>query len=320
LDVERFCPGYRMFLWSKDASPGWLQQHETNLIARFGNALAIIERPVRKRLLIEVASNSKRHTRWLVKKFGGRFEKLPRDWLKRLAREQKTKPLRIGRRLIILNVRGTRSTSLRAGSQLCRGSRHKGPSHIVIPAGRAFGTGEHATTGMSLRMLEQITRKMRSDWAAVDLGTGSGILALAAKRFGAGRVLGIDVDPMAISTARANARFNKIGGIDFRMVDVNVWRPTGKFDLIIANLFSELLTEILPRLAANLAHDGQVIISGVLRRQERELIQALGLNKIGVREVRRRGKWIAILAKHSTTSGRGGPSKPPGRLRSIAPT
>jgi ribosomal protein L11 methyltransferase len=281
-----------MWLWNKLVGPRWIKTNERTLRQYAGNALAIIQRPGRKRLLLEVASNSERHIRSLVDKFDGRFEKLPRDWLKRLAREQKAKPLRIGRRLIILNVGGTSGSRVRAG---LADSRHKGPSRIVIPAGRAFGTGEHATTGMSLRMLEQITRKMRPGWAAVDLGTGSGILALAAKRFGAGRVLGIDVDPIALSTAQANARLNKIDHIDFRMVDVNVWRPTGKFDLIIANLFSELLVKILPRLAANLAHDGQIIVSGVLRRQERELIRALRLNKISVTQVRRRGKWIAML-------------------------
>ena len=311
-----------MFLWSKDVSRGWLQQHETDLIARFGNALVIIERPGRKRLLLEVASNSKRHARSLVKKFGGRLEKLPRYWLKRVTQEQRAKPLRIGTRLVIDRLPSLRSGGFQTAGAiwispfLARGAKR--PVRLVIPAGRAFGTGEHATTGMSLRMLEQITRKMRPGWTAVDLGTGSGILALASKHFGAGRVLAIDVDPMAISTARANARFNKIGRIDFRVADVRKWRPTGKFNIIIANLFSELVIEILPRLAANLAHDGQVIVSGVLRRQEREMIQALRLNKIGVREVRRRGKWIAILAKHSTTLGRGGSSKPPGRLRSIA--
>jgi ribosomal protein L11 methyltransferase len=281
-----------MFLWSKDASPGWLQQHETDLIARFGNALAIIERPGHKRSRLEVACKSREQARELVNNFGGRLETLPRDWLKRVAQDQRAKPLRIGRRLIILNVGGTSVSRVRAG---LANSRHKGPSHIVIPAGRAFGTGEHVTTGMSLRILEQITRKMRPGWAAADLGTGSGILALAAKRFGAGRVLGIDVDPIALSTARANARLNKIDQIDFRMVDVNVWRPPGKFDLIIANLFSELLVKILPKLVANLTQDGQLIVSGVLRRQERELIEVLRLNKIGVGEVRRRGKWIALL-------------------------
>ena len=307
-----------MFLWSKDASPGWLQQHETNLIARFGNALAIIERPSHKRSRLEVACKSREQARELVNNFGGRLETLPRDWLKRVAQDQRAKPLRIGTRLVIDRLPSSRSGGF-SGS--CRtgaiwrssflGGRAKRPVYLVIPAGRAFGTGEHATTGMSLRMLEQITRKMRPGWAAVDLGTGSGILALASKRFGAGRVLAIDVDPTAISTARANARFNKLGGIDFRVADVRKWRPTVKFNIIIANLFSELLIDILPRLAANLAHDGQLIVSGVLRKQKRELIQALRLNKISVGEVRRRGKWIAILAKHSTTSGRGGSSKAP---------
>jgi len=290
-----------MFLWRKDATPGWLQQHETNLIARFGNALAIIERPGRKRLLLEVASNSKRHARLLVKKFGGRFEKLPRDWLKRLAQEQRAKPLRIGTRLVIDRLPSSRSGGFETAGAiwrspfLARGAKR--PSHIVIPAGRAFGTGEHATTGMSSRMLEQITRKMRPGWAAVDLGTGSGILALAAKRFGAGRVLAIDVDPMAISTARANARFNKIGGIDFRVADVRKWRPTGKFNIIIANLFSELLIDILPRLRTKLYRDGRLILSGLLRSQECQLIRALRLNRIDIAQVRRRGKWVAILCR-----------------------
>lgn len=111
-----------MFLWSKDASRGWLQQHETNLIARFGNALAIIERPGRKRLLLEVASNSKRHARSLVKKFGGRLEKLPRDWLKRVTQKQRAKPLRIGTRLVI-----DRLPSLRSGGFQTAGAIWRSP-------------------------------------------------------------------------------------------------------------------------------------------------------------------------------------------------
>src|SRR6185503_7295831 len=82
------------------------------------------------------------------------------------------------------------------------------PYRLIIPAGAAFGTGDHATTAMSLRMMERLTRDWRAGWSAVDLGTGSGILALAAKRFGASRVAGIDLDPMAIATAKENARLN----------------------------------------------------------------------------------------------------------------
>ena len=92
----------------------------------------------------------------------------------------------------------------------------------------AFGTGEHATTGMSLRLLEQLTRRWNPGWSLTDLGTGSGILALAAKCFGAGRVIGIDNDPAAISMAKSNARLNKIRGATFQLADVRKWKPAQK--------------------------------------------------------------------------------------------
>src|ERR1700720_2336038 len=98
-----------MFLWSKDASPGWLQQHETNLIACFGNALAIIERPSHKRSRLEVACKSREQARELVNNFRGRLETLPRDWLKRVAQDQRAKPLRIGTRLVIDRLPSSRS-------------------------------------------------------------------------------------------------------------------------------------------------------------------------------------------------------------------
>src|SRR4029077_14721011 len=90
---------------------------------------------------------------------------------------------------------------------------HNLPASLVIPAGVAFGTGEHATTAMSLRLLEQLTRGWRAGWSLVDLGTGSGILALAAKKLGAGEVVGIDIDAIAISTARSNSCVNKLRGV-----------------------------------------------------------------------------------------------------------
>ena len=78
---------------------------------------------------------------------------------------------------------------------------------------------------MSLRFLEQLTRRWNPGWSLVDLGSGSGILALAAKRFGAGRVIGIDNDPAAISMAKSNARLNKIRGATFQLGDVHKWNP-----------------------------------------------------------------------------------------------
>jgi ribosomal protein L11 methyltransferase len=197
----------------------------------------------------------------LVKEFGGRVEKLPRDWLKRLAGQQKTKPIEI------------------------RGQK------LIIPAGAAFGTGEHATTAMSLGMLEKLTRKWKPGWSIVDLGTGSGILALGASRLGATLVIGIDNDPTAIATAKENARLNKISGVEFRVGDVRRWKSSRRVDLVTANLFSDLLIKILPKLKVA----RWAILSGILRKQERDVTRALRRHKIDIFQVRRRGKWVAIV-------------------------
>jgi ribosomal protein L11 methyltransferase len=163
----------------------------------------------------------------------------------------------------------------------------------------AFGTGEHATTAMSLRFLEQLTRCWNQGWSLVDLGTGSGILALAAKCLSAGGVIGIDNDPAAISVAKSNARLNKVPGASFQLGDVHDWNPARKTDVITANLYSDLLIEILPRL-----HGGAwLILSGILRSQQDELIHALQRNHIDVIRTKRRGKWVAILARPGKCSG-----------------
>jgi ribosomal protein L11 methyltransferase len=270
-----------MYLWRKSAIPGWLN---SKAIA----GLAVIERPGRKRLQLEVCCKSATQVRRLVDEFGGHFEKLPRDWLKRFSREQESEPIKIGKRLLIVrsDVGGTSVSRMRTES------RHKGPSHLVIPAGTAFGTGDHVTTAMSLRLLEEISRNFKPGWSLVDLGTGSGILALAAKRFGAGRVIAIDNDRQAIKTVKANAQMNKIDDIHFRIDDVRLWQSPQQIDIVTANLFSELLIEILPKLKC--AH--RLILSGILRAQERAVRRALRANKIDIVRVRRRGKWIALLA------------------------
>jgi ribosomal protein L11 methyltransferase len=239
-----------MHLWRKLAELRWLSAHENILQARSRGRLVIISRPGRKRLQLEIACRSRNLSRKLVKEFGGRTEKWPRDWLKRFADPRKSKPLKIGKRLLVANVGGTLAS---------RQSQYKGRSHILIPASAAFGTGEHTTTAMSLGFLEGLTRKWEDGWSLADLGTGSGILALAAKRLGAGHVIGIDIDPKAISIAKANARLNKIHNIDFQLADVRTWKS------------------------------------------EKEFLRALRRTKIEIVTTKRRGKWIAVLARSRTS-------------------
>ena len=218
-----------------------------------------------------------------MKRFGGKIERLRKDWLIAYSRAQRRKPLRIGKRLIIADEQDKRSSVV---------------PRLIIPAGAAFGTGEHVTTAMSLRFLEQISRLLETDWRLIDLGTGSGILALAARVFGARSVTGIDNDPIAISTARENARFNGIREVQFQIADVRKWRPRCEVSAVTANLFSELLIETLQQLKRYLAAPGWVIASGILRSQENAVLRALRQNGLEIRDVRRRGKWIASIAEH----------------------
>jgi ribosomal protein L11 methyltransferase len=285
-----------MHQWRKLAEPGWLRAHENPLQARSRGRLVIISRPGRKRLQLEIACASRNLARKLIEEFGGRAEKWPRDWLKRFADLHKSKPLKIGKRLLI---------STTASSQAERGTYRVGrttrsgrpgvrqPLVLVIPASAAFGTGGHATTAMTLRLLERLTRKWEKGWSLADLGTGSGILVLAAKRFGAGRVTGIDIDPKAISIAKANARLNKIDNADFQLGDVRGWKPAARWDVITANLYSELLIDV----ASKLKRSNWLILSGVLRTQEVEVLRVLRRNNMEIASVKRRGKWIALTAQ-----------------------
>src|SRR5213595_619660 len=272
-----------MYLWRKIAEPRWLGAHENILQACSGGRLAIISKPGRKRRQLEIACTSRDDSRKLVEEFGGRVEKLPRDWLQRFARLHQSKPIKVGKRLVIAG---------KIDFQTSKAFGLKKPRLLVIPASAAFGTGEHATTAMSLRLLERLTREWKNSWSLADLGTGSGILALAAKRFGAGRVTGIDIDPKAVSIAKANAGLNKIDKVDFRLGDLRKWKPTGARNIVAANLYSELLIEILPKLKRN----NWLILSGVLRRQEDRLLRVLRRNNMEIVNVKRRGKWIAVLA------------------------
>ena len=151
---------------------------------------------------------------------------------------------------------------------------------------------------MSLRLLERLTRQWERGWSLADLGTGTGILALAAKRFGAGRVIGIDIDPRAISIAKANARLNKIDNADFQLGDIRRWKPGASWDVIAANLYNELLISLVSKLKRS----NWLILSGVLRKQEDKLLRVLHKNNMQIATVKRRGKWIALLVCKPGTS------------------
>jgi ribosomal protein L11 methyltransferase len=272
-----------MFLWRYHATSRWLSAHEQQLV-NFGN-VAIIDRPGRALSIVEIVCETKAAANELVRSFGGSFEKIPRNWEKKYLRPQRNSPLRIGRRLMVMTEK-----------QILPSDR----AQLVIPAAGAFGTGEHATTAMSLRLLEEVSRSFSLGWRMLDVGTGTGILALAGRRFGAHEVLGLDLDPSAVAHAKENARRNHIREIEFVRADILRWKSARRFDLITANLFSELLIAALPKFHRALRGEACLILSGILREQADAVIRALHLRGFEVVRQRRRGKWIAIFAARKT--------------------
>jgi ribosomal protein L11 methyltransferase len=145
---------------------------------------------------------------------------------------------------------------------------------IGMDPGMAFGTGHHPTTRMCLIELEKlVTPGMK----VMDVGTGSGILTIAAAKLGAEHVLALDIDPLAIRAARANVRANGLQGV------VKVQRRTlspeddvgGEFDLVVANLYTKVILDIAPTLVAQLAPRSNLIISGILAERVWEVEQSL---------------------------------------------
>jgi ribosomal protein L11 methyltransferase len=141
------------------------------------------------------------------------------------------------------------------------------PNAIVIrlDPGRAFGTGTHPTTRLVLAWLDQ---QLTPGATVLDVGCGSGILAIAAAKLGAGRVTGTDIDPHALAAARGNSAAN---GIDAHYTDPDSLGP-GIYDVVLANILANPLKLLAPALGARVAPGGALVLSGILERQADELI------------------------------------------------
>jgi ribosomal protein L11 methyltransferase len=157
---------------------------------------------------------------------------------------------------------------------------------LVLDPGMAFGTGSHPTTRLCLEWLE---RCVTSGCSVLDYGCGSGILAIAAARLGAGRVAGVDIDPQAVVAARSNAERN---GVDALFAD-SALPVAGEYDLVVANILSNPLRVLAPAICAHVRPGGRLALSGILKEQADEIIgiyaQWLPLHVAGERE-----DWVCL--------------------------
>jgi len=194
---------------------------------------------------------------------------------------------------------------VRAGRFLVHGShdrdkRRIGDLAIEIEAGLAFGTGHHGTTAGCLEMIEKVVRRERPR-NALDLGTGSAVLAIALAKLAHIPVLATDIDPIATKVAAENARFNQVAAyvqtataIGFGHPLFGRWAP---FDLIVANILARPLMRLAPSMRAHIAPGGSLILSGILERQRDAVVAAyVGQQFRHVTTLHREG-WVTIHMK-----------------------
>ncbi len=263
--------------WRRSISPQ-AQEMWTQRVEEWGGASWVItERPARKRIVLEAYVGSRAEAVALAAKWGGRCRAIhAREWIE----SRLVPPTRIGPRLEIVHEKNI-------------GRARAREDQLYIPHGLAFGSGEHGTTFMLLR---ELTRRVDLEQTAVlDLGTGSGVLALAARRFGARKIVATDFDPDAVRTARQNEALNFARPlIRWRRADVKKLRATVRYDLVLANIFSGILIEAAPNIAACVQPGGELWLSGILTSQEEEVTAAYLKKRLKLVRAFRRGKWVML--------------------------
>ena len=142
--------------------------------------------------------------------------------------------------------------------------------NLALDPGLAFGTGSHPSTRLCLRWLR---RELRAGETVLDFGCGSGILAIAAGRLGASRVIGMDIDPRALTASRANAARN---GVDATFLPVDGLSATDAFDVVVANILANPLVSLAPALSRHVRSGGRIVLAGILDAQADAVMTVYG--------------------------------------------
>ena len=168
---------------------------------------------------------------------------------------------------------------------------------IQIDPGMAFGTGGHSSTVLSLELLESV---LKGGEKVADVGTGSGILAIAAVKLGAKKVVAIDIDARATAVAKENSRRNGVSGKIHVICGEGLSAvANSKYDVIVSNISSKAILSMIPDLRSYLSADSRLILSGFLKCEVSEIQNELERSDWMILETRRDEEWAAILAKAS---------------------
>jgi len=272
-----------MFVWSKLSAAKWMDAWEERFS---GNPNLVIEYiKGGKSIRVQVFCSSEKEAKAIFTQFGGSVRKMANaDWNKPV---EPPRPVKV-RDVILL----TAETQKKELAKLHKENPKR--QIITIPPEMAFGTGDHATTSTVLRLLVDVARKRKgTNWTVADLGTGTGVLAIAACKLGGGETYACDFDPFAVAIAARNAERNETPQIVVKEQDVLKWKPRKKgYDVVMANLFSTVLIEAWPVIAKTIAPGGDLIVSGILATQAWDVFTAAASAGLGFTKVIRKGKWV----------------------------
>ena len=170
---------------------------------------------------------------------------------------------------------------------------------VELQQGASFGSGEHPTTRLSIRGIEKALSEMEifrgnNDARALDIGTGSGVLAIVAVALGAGEAVGIDIDPCAISEAKENVKINNLEN-RIEIYDRNVENIDQRFSLITANLRHPTLKRLCPVMAERLAEDGPVVVSGVKTHEVSDLLNVFARHNFRCTWEATEKDWVGLV-------------------------
>lgn len=173
---------------------------------------------------------------------------------------------------------------------------------LHIDPGTAFGTGKHETTQLCIK---QLKKYVQPGDEILDVGTGSGILGILALMFGAGHVVGTDLDPCAITAAYENMDVNGIDRGDFDVMignlitDKDIQDRVGyeKYDIVMANILAEVLVPLTPVITAQMKTGGIYITSGIISDKESTVCKAVEDAGLTILEVTRQGEWVSVTAR-----------------------
>jgi len=172
-----------------------------------------------------------------------------------------------------------------------------GPGDIIIELdpGMAFGTGTHPTTRLCVGMLETFVKEGAS---VLDVGTGSGILMVAAHKLGASKVWGIDIDPVAVEVSTENLDLNGVPAEGRRVVAGDLaWDVEGRFDLVVANILSEVILSLLDQIPAVLEPGGVFVSSGIIDENAASVTEKMTAMGFDILEVHHMEGWTAIAGR-----------------------